>query len=77
MIRVALFIWVVVACLHLADARADVGILSGTAPGSAAELVSGLAYTAAWFAAVIVAPILAQSSAFSTLHCYLAGRNAG
>jgi hypothetical protein len=73
-IRIALILVVVLACLDLAGARADVGILSGTAPGSELELVSGLAYALAWFGAVLVAPILVLSSVIARLLRRLAGR---
>jgi len=44
------------AVLHLAGARATVGVLSGS-PGSDAALAIGLLYAAAWFATVIAVPI--------------------
>ena len=53
--------------LHAAGAREAVGILSGTAPpGHAADAVYawllGLGYVLAWFASVLLAPILALAA---------------
>ena len=57
MLRAALVIVAAFAVLQLAGARADVGVLSGTL-SSLTQLGSGLAYAAAYFAAVLVAPPL-------------------
>ncbi|MGE0403019.1 MAG: hypothetical protein AB7T06_40310 [Kofleriaceae bacterium] len=46
------------ALLHALGGREYVGILSGTLPAGELDLVAGLAYAAAWFAVVLVAPIL-------------------
>ncbi len=47
------------AFLHAVGARAWVGALSGTLPGGRLELGAGLLYVLAWFAAVVVAPVVA------------------
>lgn len=45
--------------MHALGMRDDVSVLSGTAPAlDGATPASGLAYAAAWFAAVVVSPIL-------------------
>lgn len=56
-LAIAIGIAAVFAALHLAGARAHVGLLSGTAPASDADVVLGAAYALAWFGAVLVAPI--------------------
>ncbi|MGA9521694.1 MAG: hypothetical protein WBV82_09530 [Myxococcaceae bacterium] len=65
MIRPALLLVAIWLVLELAGARNSVGILSGTMPGSALELAVGLVYVAAWFAATLVAPILAIAAGLS------------
>jgi hypothetical protein len=45
--------------LSLAGGRAYVGTLSGTLPSTAGQLVLGLAYAASYFAAWLIAPVLA------------------
>jgi hypothetical protein len=47
------------ALLHLAGARAHVGLLSGTLPASRLDLGLGLGYVLGWFGVVLVAPIVA------------------
>jgi hypothetical protein len=67
--RVTLFLLAAVllsfGALSLAGGRADVGILSGTMPASWAQAFLGLAYAAAYFAAVLVAPVLAVLAALT------------
>lgn len=53
--------------LHLAGARACVGVLSGTMPASDEALALGLAYALAWFAAVVLVPIATLAMIFDTL----------
>jgi hypothetical protein len=45
------------AVLHLAGARACVGFLSGTAPASDLDLMTGVGYALAWFGVVLWVPI--------------------
>jgi hypothetical protein len=52
------------ALLHLAGARTCVGLLSGTLRGGDLELVIGLAYVLAWFAVVVVVPIVTLAVLF-------------
>jgi hypothetical protein len=47
------------AVFSLAGGRAYVGTLSGTLPATAGQTVLGLAYAASYFAAWLVAPVLA------------------
>jgi hypothetical protein len=47
------------AVLSLAGGRAYVGTLSGTLPASTGQLFLGLAYAGSYFAAVLIAPVLA------------------
>lgn len=58
MMRVGLFGLGVLALLHFAGFRADVGFLSGTVPVTALSRACGLTYAAAWFFAVLVSPVL-------------------
>jgi hypothetical protein len=51
------------AALTLAGGRACVGVLSGTMPATWAQAALGLAYVAAYFAAVLVAPVLVAAPA--------------
>jgi hypothetical protein len=46
------------AILHLAGGRAAVGWLSGTIPGGFFDHLLGALYVLAWFATVIVVPIV-------------------
>src|SRR5262249_1155975 len=55
----AIFLAAVFVALHLIGAREHVSILSGTAPSSHLAAAAGLLYVAAWFCAVVVAPVLA------------------
>lgn len=45
--------------LHVLGARPLVSVLSGTLPATELELLGGLAYAAAWFAVVLVVPVVA------------------
>ena len=49
------------AVLTLLGGRANVGVLSGTMPATPAQAALGLAYVLSYFAAVLVAPVLALS----------------
>ena len=51
------------AVLTLAGGRACVGVLSGTMPATWAQAALGLAYVAAYFAAVLAAPVLVAALA--------------
>lgn len=57
-IIIALASWLLLGALHLAGCREHMAFLSGT-PVSAAGAIGGVAYGAAWFTAVLVAPALA------------------
>jgi hypothetical protein len=48
---------------ELGGLRIHASILTGQLPASAADGVAGLAYVLAWFAAVLVAPVLAIAAA--------------
>ena len=55
---------VLLAC-HALGMREDVSVLSGTAPATGAEsALLGVIYVLAWFAALVVAPILALGALF-------------
>jgi hypothetical protein len=51
------------AVLHGAGGRELVGVLSGTMRATEAELGLGVGYVVAWFASVLVAPIVALALA--------------
>ena len=53
--------------LELAGARSDAAVLSGQLPATLAGGAAGLAYVLAWFAAVLLAPILALAAALLLL----------
>jgi hypothetical protein len=66
------------AVVHALGFRDDVSVLSGT-PTSGdpiASALSGVAYAAAWFLAVVVAPVLALAALFQAVLAALAGRRA-
>ncbi len=52
------------AILHLAGARSDVGVLSGTVPASDGALLLGIGFALASFGTVIVVPIVALALLF-------------
>ena len=62
----AAMLWIAYAVLDLAGARTEVKILSGTA-ASDPEILVGIGYTLAWFAAVLAAPILVLGSLIDAL----------
>lgn len=47
------------ALLHAFGARPLVSVLSGTLPTTELEVCAGLAYAVAWFAVVLVVPVVA------------------
>jgi hypothetical protein len=57
-IRAGLGLLALTAVLHLAGGRGAVSVLSGTLPGDALHGLLGLAYSVAWLAAVVLAPVL-------------------
>jgi hypothetical protein len=59
--------------LHLAGARAHLGILSGTRVDSLVDLVLAVAYALAWFGVVLVAPIVLLASALARLAARIPG----
>lgn len=54
------------ALLHALGGRALVSVLSGTLPATELELCAGLAYAAAWFAVVLVVPVVALGLALDS-----------
>jgi hypothetical protein len=63
--------------LHLAGLRADASILSGTAPPDAAGPLLGVSYVLAYFAAVILAPILTLAAGVMELSLRWMKRRSG
>lgn len=64
----ALIAVMVLLVVHVLGMREDVSVLSGTASaGGSASALPGVAYVLAWFAALIVAPILALGALFDLL----------
>lgn len=57
-VGVAATLILVAAVLSLVGMGSDVGVLSGTRPGSAGSAAAGLAYAGIWFGAVLLAPVL-------------------
>ena len=55
----AIFLASCFLALHAFGLREDASVLSGTVPSNSFAGVAGLLYVAAWFCAVVVAPILA------------------
>ncbi|HVK82675.1 MAG TPA: hypothetical protein VM513_01140 [Kofleriaceae bacterium] len=70
----AAMILLALALLHAAGARELVGTLSGTLPANDLDACAGLAYVAAWFAGVLVAPILVLSVILDVAYGTLAAR---
>jgi hypothetical protein len=62
------------ALLHLAGARAHVGLLSGTLPAARLDVGLGVAYVLGWFGAVLVAPIVVLAVVVDVAWRRLAGR---
>ncbi len=61
----ALIAVAILLVVHALGMREDVSVLSGTAPaGGAASALPGVIYVLAWFAALVVAPILALGALF-------------
>lgn len=54
--------------LHSLGARSDLGILSGTLPGSEVGALLALAYALAWFGSVLVTPVIAIAAALGFAH---------
>lgn len=61
----ALLIVAAFAAAHALGLRDNVSVVSGTAPAGGGDLavIGGVAYVAAWLAAVVVAPILGLAAA--------------
>jgi hypothetical protein len=56
--RLALLLLLAWLALHLADARDQLGVLSGSSGVDALGLLLALAYLLAWFGVVLLAPVL-------------------
>lgn len=71
---VALLLVALAALFSLVGMRADVGVLSGTAPSSVGRALSGLVYAGTWLGAVVAAPVLLLSVAIDVAIERLAAR---